>query len=115
MSEFFEYDPSSGIRTDTAWNAGDNTMTLIRSADVEPVLDYTKAMANDGAVSQKGIKDSWWLYAKIPPIVILQLRAKGINVFNRDDQKRMFEELNTHYPHLKCTTGTHGGKVKVSV
>jgi hypothetical protein len=115
MSEFFEYDPQYGIKTETAFDEMTQEMTLIRTADVEPVLDYTKAMANDGDVSKRGIKDSWWLYAKLPPIVILQLRAKGINVYDRNDQQRMFAEINTNYPHLKCTTGNYGKKVGFSV
>jgi len=113
MSEFFEYDPLTGIRTDTVWDEMKQEMTLVRSANVQPVLDFTKEMAADSWVSKEGIRDGWWLYAKLPPIVILQMRAKGINVFDKNDEKRMFEELNTYYPHLKCTTGNHGGKAKI--
>ena len=113
MSDFFEYDPTTGIRTDTVWDEMKQEMTLVRTADVEPVLNFTKEMANDSTVSQQGIKQGWWLYAKIPPIVLLQMRAKGINVFDKNDEKRMFEELNTHYPHLKTTTGNHGGKTRI--
>ncbi|MGH7745046.1 MAG: hypothetical protein ACREQ5_09640 [Candidatus Dormibacteria bacterium] len=115
MPEFFEMDPVTGIRTDTSYDESDGNMNLTvhRSADVEPLLDYTKAMSNAGDISKRGIQESWWLYAKLPPIVILQLRAKGIDVFNKNDEKRMFEEINTEFPHLKCTTGQHGGKVKV--
>lgn len=115
MSEFMEYDPLSGIRTDTTWDENEQKMTLIRSADVEPVLDYAKSMANDLGKNSPGIKNGWWLYAKIPPIVIVQMRAKGIDVFNRDHQDRLFAELNSHYPNLKCTTGNQGGREKLFV
>lgn len=115
MSEMFEYDPMTGIRTDTAWDEASQQMTLIRTADVEPVLDYAKEMAADGSVSQRGIKQGWWCYAKLPPIVILQMRAKGINVFDQNDQKRMFEEINTNYAYLKMTTGKEHGKAKITV
>lgn len=110
MAEFFEFDPVSGIRTDTAWDEASQQMTLVRTADVEPVLDYSKEMAADSSVSQRGIKQGWWCYAKLPPIVILQMRAKGINVFDQNDQKKMFSEINTHYPMLKCTTKQEGKK-----
>ena len=115
MAEFFEYDPLTGIRTDTAWDEMSQQLTLIRTANVEPVLDYTKALSNDGDVSKRGIAESWWLYAKIPPIVMLQMRAKGIDCSNPDHEKRMFAEINTNYPHLKCTVGNHGGKTKIHV
>ena len=113
MAEFFDYDPQYGIRTDTSWSEHEQKMTLTRTADVEHVLDYSKALANSGVVSQQGIKQGWWLYANLPPIVILQMRAKGINVFDKNDEARMFAEINTNYPHLKATTGNHGGKTRL--
>jgi hypothetical protein len=115
MSDFFEIDPFSGIRTDFKWNENDQEYTLLRSADVEPVLDFSKEMAADRSVSQKGIKQGFWLYAKLPPIVILQMRAKGINVFDQNDEAKMFAEINEHYPYLKLTQGNHGGKEKIVV
>jgi hypothetical protein len=115
MSEFFEYDSATGIRTDTEFNAESGEMSLIRTADVEPVLEYAKALANHDEVSRRGIKESWWLYAKIPPIVMLQLRAKGIDVFDKNDEKRVFAELNTNYAYLKTTSGNHGGKTRILV
>jgi hypothetical protein len=111
MSEFFEYCPETGIRTDTTWSESEQTMTLIRTADVEPVLDFAKAISNEVGMNRQDIKKGWWLYAKLPPIVILQMRAKGIDVFDQNDQKRMFQEINREYPALKCTTGNEFGKL----
>lgn len=112
MPEFFEYDPHTGIRTDTTWSEAEQQMTLIRTADVEPVLDWTKAVQNEVGVNKEDIRRGWWLYAKIPPIVILQMRAKGINVFDQNDQARMFQEIDANYPHLKCTTGSEVAAAK---
>jgi hypothetical protein len=109
MSEFFEYDPVTGIRSDLAWSESTQEMSLIRTADVEPVLDFAKAISNEVGMNRGDIKKGWWLYAKLPPIVILQMRAKGIDVFDQNDQKRLFQEINREYPHLKCTTGTEFG------
>jgi hypothetical protein len=114
MSDFFEYDPLTGIRTDTSWDENTQQMTLIRTADVEPVLNWTKAVSNEVGMNRQDIREGWWLYAKLPPIVILQMRAKGIDVFDQNDQKRMFQEINEHYPWLKATTGNefgHAGKI----
>lgn len=110
MSDFFEIDPISGIRSEFKWNETDQEYTIHRTQDVEPVLDFAKAMANEGGLNRADIKKGWWLYAKIPAIVEIQMRAKGISITNPDHQKRMFEEINTHYPHLKCVTGNEGGK-----
>ena len=111
MSEFFDYSPETGIRTDTKYDDMTGEMHVIRTADVQPVIDFTRAAANEVGVNHEDIRKGWWLYAKIPPIVELQLRAKGINIYDKNDEKRLFAEINTNYPHLKCTTGNHGGKV----
>ena len=108
MSTFFEYDPVSGIRTDTDWNDTTGEMTLIRTADVEPVLDYAKARANALGKDRQGIKESWWMYAKLPPIVMLQMRAKGIDCTNPDHTKRMLAEINENYPDLKTVDAMEG-------
>ena len=115
MSEFFEYDPTTGIRTDLRFNEHDQTMSVIRTADCSQVVDWARQTANEVGMNRHDMHESWWLYAKLPPIVMLQMRAKGINVFDKNDQKRMFAEINTHYPWLKCTTGNEGGKEKIIV
>lgn len=112
MSDFFEIDPTTGIKTDWKWNENDQQYTLLRTADVEPVLDFAKAVSNEVGLNREDIKKGWWLYAKVPPIVIVQMRAKGINIFDPNHQKRMFEELNANYPYLKCTTGKEFGTPK---
>lgn len=115
MSEFLEFDPLTGIRTDMRIDPMSSEITLTRSADVAPVLEFANHMRKEGGLNRKDIiEESWWMYAKLPPIVILQMRAKGINVFDKNDEKRMFAEINSNYPHLKTTTGNHGGKVRVT-
>ena len=109
MSDFYEIDPHTGISTHAKWNENDQQYTLVRSADVEPVLDFTKAVANEAGLNREDIRKGWWLYAKIPPIVELQLRQKGIELGNPDHHGRLLAEINSNYPHLKCTTGNDGG------
>ena len=112
MSDFMEISPD-GIKTDWKWNENDQEYTLIRTQDVEGCLDVAKIARNEGGLNREDIKRSWWHYATIPPIVIIQMRAKGINVFDPDHEKRMLAEINTNYPHLKMTTGNMGGREKV--
>ncbi len=112
MSEFFEYDPMTGIRTDSSWDEMTQQMTLTRTADVEPVLDYTKFVAGEVGKNSKDIKRGWWLYAKLPPIVMLQMRAKGTDVFDQNDSGRMIAEINANYPLLKTTTGKDKGNAQ---
>jgi hypothetical protein len=48
------------------------------------------------------------LYARIPPVIVLEMRFKhGIDLFNKDHQKRAYELINREYPKLKCTDMNH--------
>jgi hypothetical protein len=85
---------------------GDTTYAHYRQ-DVEPVLDRAKALRNDG-LADKGIKNDFWHYGYLPAVVILELRAKyGLNVFDKNHVKRVFEVVNRDYPHLKTTDKIH--------
>ena len=74
--------------------------------DVQPLLDRNSELANLGA-TDAGIKRGLWHYASIPLTVVVELRNKGINVYNRDHQKRVFQEINQNYPYLKTTHKFH--------
>ena len=76
--------------------------------DFEPILDHATRIRNDPTISDKGIKQDFWLYAVLPPVIIMDLKIRlGIDVFNRDHQKRLFEVINRDYPHLKATQKRH--------
>lgn len=74
--------------------------------DVQPLIDRNRELANLGA-TDAGIKKGLWLYCSIPLTVVVELRNKGINVYNRDHQKRVLQEINTNYPHLRTTHKWH--------
>jgi hypothetical protein len=112
MPEFFEYDPISGVRTDFDYDEQTGNVILQRSQDVSALLDYNAALRNSG-VTDKGIKESWWLYAKIPPIFMLKMRAKGIKVEDGRHMDRVLAEINTNYPHLKTTEKNEGKKLSI--
>lgn len=114
MPEFFDYDPVTGLRYDYSFNEETGEASIHTTQDVESVLDYTKALANDG-LTDGGIKKGWWLYAKIPPIVQLAMRGKGIKLDDPQATKRIIAEINAHYPHLKCTQKHDEGQKLVMV
>ncbi len=113
MPEFFDYDPMTGLRYDYGFDEETGRAAITTTQDVQAVLDYTKALANDGA-TDKGIKKGWWLYAKVPAIVQLQLRAKGIRLDDPTATQRIIAEINENYPHLKCTQKHESGS-KIAV
>ena len=72
--------------------------------DVEPLLDHMKEK-RDGI--DTGIKRGYWHYCSIPTIVEVELRQKGINIYNKHQTKEVLREINTNYPHLKATRRHH--------
>jgi hypothetical protein len=112
VADFLDYDPDTGLRYDFDYDEATGEAKIHYSSDVEPLLDYNKALANSG-YNDAGIKRSWWLYAKIPPIWQIKLRARGFKLDSSDDTARLLAEINTYAPALKCTQLNHGDKVKL--
>lgn len=104
MAKFIELD-DRGVET---WeDTYDGKMQVHYRQDVEPVLEYTKRSRNDG-LADHGIKNDLWHYAQIPPVIILEMKFKhGVDVFNKDHLKKVFQLINSEYPALKMTNKTH--------
>lgn len=78
--------------------------------DVEPVLDLAKAERDSGAADKHGKHADMYLYARIPPVVILELKYKyGVDMLRgRQDHLAMAVKIiNQEYPHLKTTEKHH--------
>lgn len=110
MSEFLDYDPVTGITHTMDYDDDKKTIAIHNTQDVSALIDATRSMAADNAMDD-GIRKGWWLYAKIPPIVELALRAKGINIHDPNCTKRMQAEIDANYPWLKTTQKTTGHKI----
>jgi hypothetical protein len=107
MSKFIDRNETSGLETWGDSTYGDNRQQFHYRQDVEPLLDLAKRERNDG-LTDKGIKKDLWLYARIPPVTILEIKHKyGVDCFKRDHLKRFFSIINQHYPHLKTTEKHH--------
>lgn len=111
MSEFLDYDPVTGITHYFDHDEMTNESRITYVQDVESLLDYNKSLANASA-TDGGIKKGWWLYAKIPPIVQIKLRSKGIDINDPNATKRIIQEINEHYPALKVTQKNDSGIAK---
>lgn len=105
--EFFEYDALNGV---TYYTEQINETTILHTEqDLSPLIERNKKMANVGALDN-GIKEGWWHYCDIPPVVELKLKQMGINIHDQNDSKRMFEVINRDYPYLKVTHKHHAEK-----
>jgi hypothetical protein len=103
--DFFDYDPFTGL-TEYYEETPDGMVHLHTYQDVEPVIDYCKALANEG-LPDGNFRKEGWLYAVIPAIVQGQLFKKGINLLDENDIKKVVDEINTNYPWLKTTHRHH--------
>jgi hypothetical protein len=85
-------------------------LQLTYKQDVEPVLELNAYERNNG-LTDKGIKQDMWLYARIPAVVILKLKFEyGIDIFNKNDFKKAVDVINRDFPYLKCTDKHHALK-----
>jgi hypothetical protein len=105
MARFVDYDPDRGVATYEDNYEGH--IQLHYRQDVEPILETAKAERING-LTDHGIKNDLWLYARIPPVVILEMKFKhGVDVFKKDHLKKAFQLINSEYPYLKCTEKRH--------
>lgn len=82
------------------------TAVVEHSEDVQPLLDRNREYANLGA-TDAGIKKGLWHYASVPTTVIVELRNKGVDIYNPSHRQRVFQEINQNYAYLKLTSKTH--------
>lgn len=107
MAAFVDYDPMRGVATYADADESNRLQVHYRQ-DVEPILNLARAERNDGLSDKRWRKTGMALYARIPPVTILELKHKhGIDIFNKDHLPRAMRLINTEYPHLKCTDMIH--------
>jgi hypothetical protein len=103
-----DFNPVTGERMYFEYSHSDDKMVISHEQDVQSALDYSHAKAADTDLTRKGIKNDLWHYARVPNIVIMEMKEKhGVEFFNKNHSKRVFELLNTEYKHCKTTDKTH--------
>lgn len=103
--EFFDFDPLTGVTEKLAFE--DGKIHVRYEQDVEPILDYAKALNAQGLTDENWKKHGAALYAVIPPVVQGQLLKKGVNFLDPNDIGKVLDEVNTNYRYLKTTDKTH--------
>jgi hypothetical protein len=102
-----DYDPLSGMSVTFDYGA-DDRLVITHSQDVSRFVDDSKALANDTDRTRRGIKNDLWHYARVPAVVIMEMKEKhGVDFYRKEDRKRVFELLNTEYQFCKTTNLTH--------
>lgn len=110
MKRRVDYNPMTGITTSVDYNSVTDTTAVIHEFDdLSAVLDQNKALANDTEYTKKGIKNGFWHYAFLPNAIIHKWMIEdGINVYRKEDEKKVFQKLNSpEYRYLKTTAKYH--------
>jgi hypothetical protein len=102
------YDPLSGEKVVFQYDQHSDQMTITHEQDVSKIKDFAHFRATDGNYSQKGMKEDWWHYAKVPNTVIVEMKQKhGVDFFDKNHSWRVFELLNSEYKAFKTTEKVH--------
>lgn len=106
--ELLCFDPYTGISTYTeeVLEQGELKILVTQQQDVTDLLDHCARLRNENIHT---VKDEFFHYAKIPAVVQLQLRKKGVNIYSNDptELKRVRQEIETNYPLLKTSYAKH--------
>jgi len=109
MSELLEFDPLTGVSRYFDFDEETKVVTLTSKQDVSGLLEHTKALRNANA-TDSGIKRGMWHYASIPPMLEMQMRSAGIDLYDPGSTKRIIQWINEHAPAFKVTTKNDSGK-----
>ena len=101
----------TGVTTYFDYDHATDTSIIGAEQDVSSLLEVNKILQNDEEYSKRGIKEGWWHYASYPAIIIEKwINEYGVNVFNKDHQKKVLELTNRpEYRYLKTTTKMERG------
>jgi len=105
----FDFDPLTGITDIFEYDSLTDTTTLSRHQDVQPILEDNKLLQNNPEYTKHGFKNEFWHYGSIPIVLIEKwLNEEGLDVFNKNHSKRMFQKLNSpEYKYLRSTDKIH--------
>ena len=104
-----DYNPLTGMTVGFDFDHANDQIVITHSQDASAVIEDNKWALLDLDAHKQAAKDEWAHYAKIPEIVILEIKAKyGVDFFNPDHFKRFMSILNSpDYKNCKRTSYHH--------
>ena len=93
------------------WDETNQRAIIHHKQDLTAFFARNTEARNTGA-TDKGLLENgkeFHCYASLTPIVQIELRQKGIDIYSSDPtmMKRMFREINRNYPWCKVTAKNH--------
>jgi hypothetical protein len=85
------------------WKREDGKIVIYREQDVQPYLEQNKRVRNS---FQKRRNSRMRLVADIPNVVVEQWMRMGVNIFDKNDNKKVQQLLNSNeYAYLRTSPG----------
>jgi len=105
MAEFFGWNPERGVWYEVEDDPQTGGIIIHTKQDIQPHLDWAKKQRASGVNDSGGVRDKNDIkhYAHIPTHVELELRQKGLNIYDKNNTKRLIREIETNYPLCKVT------------
>jgi hypothetical protein len=104
-----DHNPQTGETT--YFDYSDERVVITHTQDVTPILKMAHYWTNKESKTDYGIKNDMWHYARVPNIIILEMKTKhGVDFFDKNDKPRVFHLLNTEYARFKTTHKRHSIK-----
>ena len=94
----------NGVQTTIEFALDGKTFDVTKHQDVEPVLDLSKASANE--LGKKARSDCYNHVARIPAIIVTKwLKEDGLDIYNPDHAGRLATKLNdSEWQYLRTNT-----------
>jgi len=104
-----EYDPDSKTHTWHEYDHMTKETIITESQDVEYYLKRNRAMFNDADFKQHGFKEEYVKIASLPNSIIMKWKRElGVDVYDRNDEKKVFKLLNDpEYRYLRTVSGKY--------
>jgi hypothetical protein len=106
--ELFDYDPMTGATEYYDFDPMSGQAKVTAVQELKPLLDHNLALRNEGIKNVKGSPIRH--YATVPMTVILEMKSRGIDFYDKNDAPKVFREIESNYPHLKVDNMRHSIK-----
>jgi hypothetical protein len=105
MAKTVEWDGVRGVWEETIDDSQTGGLIIHTKQDVQPALDWARKQRNHGHNDLGGRRDGNDLkhYALIPATTIVELRNKGLDIWNKNQTNEIIREIETNYPLCKVT------------
>lgn len=102
MSIYFDHDPLTGTVQTYDYDPMTDSHMITTHQQVSGLLDSLQNRRNDPDYWKKALKEEWVHFASIPTVVEMELKKKGLSLYDKNATKRIMQEIEQNYPYLKA-------------